>query len=254
MNMLVSSDWLKEHLDDPNVVILDTRPKVAYMYGHIPNSVSLAVDQIIQINEHGAHLAPNEHDGAQLLGILGIDNAKTVVVSGEPMDPSVMRIAWTLQYLGHQDVRMLDAGITTWQSLGNQMSRVQKKPPPTQFVPKVQQHLRIEAEELSGLIGKVTILDARTPQEYFGGHIPSSMLLLFTDGISQGRLLFDAKESLQDLFAQRQISNEKDIVCYCMHGHRASALFYQLKVAGFDKIRLYDGSFIDWHSRGLALE
>ena len=254
MNMLVSSDWLKEHLGDPDVVILDTRPKVAYMYGHIQNSISLGVDQLIQINEHGAHLAPKEEDAAQLLGNLGIDDTKTVIVSGEAMDPSTMRIAWTLQYLGHQKVGMLDVGISVWQGLGNQMSRMQQKLPQTQFMPKIQRHLRIEADELRGLIGKATILDARTPQEYFGGHIPSSILLPFTDGMSQGRFLFDSKESLQSLFTQRQISNEQEIICYCMHGHRASALFYQLKIAGFDKARLYDGSFIDWHSKRLALE
>jgi thiosulfate/3-mercaptopyruvate sulfurtransferase len=170
------------------------------------------------------------------------------------MDPSVMRIAWTLQYLGHQNVKMLDVGIATWQSLGNQMSRVQKKFPQTQFVPKIQNHLRIEADELKRLIGKVTILDARTPQEYFGGHIPNSVLLPFTDGLGQGGFLLDSKESLQSLFAQRQIPNENEIICYCMHGHRASSLFYQLKIAGFERVRLYDGSFIDWHSKRLALE
>ncbi|NDF35099.1 MAG: sulfurtransferase, partial [Nitrosopumilaceae archaeon] len=57
--MFVQYLWLKEHLNDPNLVIIDTRPKVSYSYGHIPNSVSLVVDQIIQISPAGAHLAPD---------------------------------------------------------------------------------------------------------------------------------------------------------------------------------------------------
>ncbi|MGQ0772574.1 MAG: sulfurtransferase [Nitrososphaerota archaeon] len=252
--MLVSAAWLKEHLDDQNLVVLDTRPRVAYMYGHIPNSVSLSVEQLIQVNEHGAHLAPDAQSAAQLLGGLGIDQTKTVVVAGEMMDPSVARVAWTLQYLGHKSTMILDVGISTWQSLGNNISRAQKKLPPTQFVPQIQTNLRIDAAELKGLIGKATILDARTPQEYFAGHIPSSILIPFTDGLGQSGFLFDSKESLSSLFAEKQISSEKEIVCYCMHGHRASALFYQLKLAGFERVRLYDGSFIDWHSKRLALE
>ncbi|MGI0003752.1 MAG: sulfurtransferase, partial [Candidatus Nitrosotenuis sp.] len=235
-------------------VILDTRPKVAYLYGHIPNSILLAVDQFIQISEHGAHLAPDEKSAAKLLGEIGIDDTKTVVVCGESMDPSPMRIAWTLEYLGCQNVRMLDIGISTWQSLGNQMSRAQKRLLPTQFVPKLQPKIRIESGELEGLIGKATILDARTPQEYFGGHIPSSVLIPFTDGLGQSGSLFDTKESLTALFSQKQIPTDKEIVCYCMHGHRASSLFYQLKIAGFERVRLYDGSFIDWYSKRLALE
>ncbi len=252
--MLVSSDWLKERLDDPSIVILDTRPKIAYMYGHIQNSVSLVVDQLIQISPHGAHLAPDEKNAAQLLGGIGIDHTKTVVVCGEAMDPSTMRIAWTLEYLGCQNVRMLDVGISTWQSLGNQISRAQKKPQPTQFVPKIQPKIRIESDELSSLIGKAVILDARTPQEYFGGHIPSSILVPFTDGLGQNGSMLDTKESLNALFSQKQISADKEIVCYCMHGHRASSLFYQLKIAGYDRVRLYDGSFIDWYSKRLTLE
>jgi thiosulfate/3-mercaptopyruvate sulfurtransferase len=251
--ILVSRQWLAEHLDDPALVIVDTRPKVAYMYGHIPNSVSLVVDQLIKINEHGAHLAPEPQDASKLLGELGIDSTKTIIVTGESMDPSIARIAWTLMYLGHSNTKILDIGIGTWQSLGLAITRAQKKPTPVQFVPKINSQIRIEASELQTL-GNAIILDARTPQEYFGGHIPNSILLPFTDGIGQEGTIFDKKESLQDLFAQKQIQADKQTICYCTHGHRASSLFFQLKIAGFENVKLYDGSFIDWYSKRLALE
>ncbi|NDB91876.1 MAG: sulfurtransferase, partial [Nitrososphaeria archaeon] len=170
--MFVQYLWLKEHLNDPNLVIIDTRPKVSYSYGHIPNSVSLVVDQIIQISPAGAHLAPDPQKASQLLGELGIDNEKTIVVAGELMDPSVFRVAWTLQYLGQKNTKILDAGLGTWQQLGLEITRAQKKPTPVIFVPQIQENIRIQAEELQGLIGKSTILDARSPQEFFGGHIP----------------------------------------------------------------------------------
>lgn len=252
--MLVSYQWLNEHLGNADVVIVDTRPKVAYMYGHIPNSVSLAVDQLISVSEHGAHLAPDPQSAAQLLGDVGIDHTKTVVVTGESMDPSIARVAWTLEYLGHENTKILDVGISTWQSLGLAITRSQKKLPQTQFVPKIKSEIRIEADELNGLLGKTTILDARTPQEYFDSHIPHSTLCPFTDGVGQDGFLFEKKESLQNLFEQKQIPKDGEIICYCMHGHRASSLFLQLKIAGFERVRLYDGSFIDWHSRRLALE
>lgn len=252
--MLVSYQWLNEHLNDEDVVIIDTRPKVAYMYGHIPNSIPLAVDQLISVSEHGAHLAPDPQSTAQLLGAIGIDNTKTVVVTGESMDPSIARVAWTLEYLGHENTKLLDVGISTWQSLGLAITRSQKKPPQTQFIPKIKSEIRIQADELNGLLGKTTILDARTPQEYFGGHIPNSMLCPFTDGVGQDGFLFEQKESLENLFEQKQIPKDGEIICYCMHGHRASSLFLQLRIAGFERVRLYDGSFIDWHSRRLALE
>lgn len=251
--MFVTHAWLKENINDSNLVIIDTRPKIAYSYGHIPNSVSLVVDQVIQISPAGAHLAPDEGVSV-LFGNLGIDNTKTVVVTGELMDPSVFRVAWTLEYLGQENTKILDVGIGTWQSLGYEMTRAQKKPAPATFVPKIRTDIRITAEDLESKIGKVTILDARTPQEFFGGHIPSSILFPFTDGIGQSGTLLDTRESLEGLFSQRQIPKDKELVCYCMHGHRASSLYYQAKIAGYDNVRLYDGSFIDWYSRRLALE
>ncbi|MBI5698585.1 MAG: sulfurtransferase [Thaumarchaeota archaeon] len=251
--MLISHVWLKENLNDPNLVIIDTRPKVSYSYGHIPNSISLVVDQIIKISSDGAHLAPDENISV-LLGELGIDHTKTVVVTGELMDPSVFRVAWTLEYLGQQNTKVLDISIGTWQGLGLEMTRAVKKLAPVQFVPQIRNDIRIEAKELESLIGKATILDARTPQEYFGGHIPSSVLFPFTDGIGQTGSLLDTKESLENLFSQKQITPDKEVICYCMHGHRASSLYYQAKIAGFERVRLYDGSFIDWYSKRLALE
>ena len=86
------------------------------------------------------------------------------------------------------------------------------------------------------------------------GHLPNSKLIPFTEGISFTGNLFQEKDLLGKLFSENQISKDSEIVCYCMHGHRASSLFFQLLIAGHDKVKLYDGSFIEWHGRGLRLE
>ncbi|CAE6484464.1 sulfurtransferase [Candidatus Nitrosotenuis uzonensis] len=251
-DILVSSQWLAEHLDD-DLVVVDTRPKVAYMYGHIPNSVSITVEQVISINEHGAHLVPEPDVLSGLFGASGIDMDKTVIVAGEAMDPSLARVAWTLQYLGHENLKILDLGISAWQNTGLAMTRMQPKMATTKFVPNINSQMRIRAEELKEKLGSVQILDARTPQEFFGGHLPGSVLIPFTDGIGQSNI-FESKDNLKRLFEQKNVLTDREIICYCMHGHRASSLFYQLKHAGFDNVRLYDGSFIDWYSRRFPLQ
>lgn len=251
--MLVSHLWLKEHIDDPDLVILDTRPKVAYMYGHIQNSISLTVEQVIKLSQHGAHLVPDAESCSELFGSVGIDETKTVIVAGESMDPSVARVAWTLMYLGHDNTKILDVGIGTWQNLGLAMTRAPKKLPTAKFTPKPNSKIRIESEDLKDSLEKVTIIDARSPQEYFGGHLPGSILSPFTDGLGKNGFVFDDRESLENLYGGK-IPKDKEIVCYCMHGHRASSIFYQLKIAGYENVKLYDGSFIDWYSKRLPLE
>ena len=144
--------------------------------------------------------------------------------------------------------------IGSWHSLGLNTTRAQKNTLKTKFLPDIQNSIRIESEELFQLMDDLIILDARTPQEYFGGHIPRSILFPFTDGIGQDGMLLEKKETLENLFVQRQIPRNKSLVCYCMHGHRASSLYFQAKIAGFENVRLYDGSYVDWHSKKLPLE
>lgn len=252
--ILASTQWLSEHLDDKDVVVVDTRPKVAYSYGHIPNSVSITVEQVITISENGAHLAPEPDAISDLFGASGIDKYKTVVVAGEAMDPSLARVAWTLQYLGHENLKLLDVGVGAWQDAGMKITRTPTKHTTTKFVSSINPKIRIQAEELNARMRDVQILDARTLQEFFGGHLPGSIPTPFTDGLGQGGTIFEPAQNLRRIFEEKQVLPDKEIVCYCMHGHRASSLFYQLMSAGFENVRLYDGSFVDWHSRRLPLE
>jgi thiosulfate/3-mercaptopyruvate sulfurtransferase len=252
--MLVSPDWLKEHLSDLNLVILDTRPKTMFLYGHLPKSQSLSVEQVIQFDEFGSHLVIEQEKIIELFNNLGINENKTIVLVGDSMDPSTARIAWTLLYFGHEKTLLLDANASDLQKHGFELTRLTSSVESTVFTPKINSDMRIESNFLKDNLNNFEILDARSPQEFMGGHLPKAKLIPFTEGISTDGKLFRDKESLETLFSQNQISKDKEIVCYCMHGHRASSLFLQLKIAGFEKIKLYDGSFVEWNGKRLPLE
>jgi len=252
--MLVSIDWLKDNLSDPNIVILDTRPKTMFLYGHLSKSQSLTIDQVIQFDQYGANLVVDEKKIIDLFSSLGIDNSKTVVLVGDSMDPSAARIAWTFLYFGHEKTCLLDANIMDLQRNGFELTKKLFIPELTTFTPKINSKIRIESDYLKENLDHFVILDARTPQEFMGGHLPNSKLIPFTDGIAYDGKLFQNKNFLQNLFSQNQISQDSEIVCYCMHGHRASSLFLQLMIAGYQNVKLYDGSFVDWYGRRLSLE
>lgn len=252
--MLVSPQWLKDHIDDPDLVIIDTRPKVSFMYGHIPNSQSLTIEQVIKFDQNGSHLVADEKNIVDIFNSLGIDEFKTVVLCGEYMDPSVARIAWTLLYYGHEKTKILDHGINTLPQFGFELTRKLYDAPNSKFSSKINHNLQTDADSILKNLEKISLLDARSPQEFMGGHLPNATLIPFTDGLGTNGEIFSDKESLERLFSERQIPKDKEIVCYCMHGHRASSLFYQLKIAGYKKVKVYDGSFVDWYGRGLALD
>ncbi|EPA05418.1 sulfurtransferase [Candidatus Nitrosarchaeum limnium] len=169
------------------------------------------------------------------------------------MDPSVARIAWTFLYFGHEKIFLLDANIMTLQKNGFELTKKIFAPTLTTFIPKVNSKIRINSDSLKENLDDFVVLDARTPQEFMGGHLPNSKLIPFTEGISYDKI-FQDKSFLQNLFFDNQIPKESQIVCYCMHGHRASSLFLQLVIAGYENVKLYDGSFVDWYGRRLPLE
>jgi len=251
--MLVSIDWLKEHQSNNDIVILDTRPKTMFLYGHITKSQSLTLDQVIAFDQYGSNLVLDEKKISELFGSLGIDDSKTVLLIGESMDPSVARIAWTFLYFGHEKTFLLDANVMTLQKHGFELTKKTFTPTLTTFTPKVNSKIRINSDSLKENLDDFVILDARTPQEFMGGHLPNSKLIPFTEGISYDKI-FQDKSFLQNLFSDNQIPKESQIVCYCMHGHRASSLFLQLVIAGYENVKLYDGSFVDWYGRRLPLE
>ncbi|MDH3360811.1 MAG: rhodanese-like domain-containing protein [Nitrosopumilus sp.] len=252
--MLVSTDWLRENISNPNLIVLDTRPKTMFLYGHLQNAQSLSVDKVIQFDKFGSNLVIELEKIVELFNGLGIDENKTVVLVGDPMDPSAARIAWSLLYFGHAKTFLLDANASDLQKYGFKLTKQISSVTPTSFTPKINSEIRIESEFLKDNLNNFEILDARSPQEFMGGHLPNSKLVPFTDGLGFDGKLFRDPESLKTMFSENKISKNKEIVCYCMHGHRASSLFLQLKIAGFDKVKLYDGSFVEWHGKQFPLE
>lgn len=126
--MISSHQWLAEHYNDPDLIILDSRGNVAYSYAHIPNSQPLGVEKVVKTNQYGANLVIESDQTAILFGSLGIDESKTVIIYGDYLDPSAARIAWTFLYFGHEKTKILDIGIRAWHKKGLPITRDIAKP------------------------------------------------------------------------------------------------------------------------------
>ncbi|SMH72569.1 sulfurtransferase [Candidatus Nitrosotalea okcheonensis] len=248
-----SHQWLAEHYNDPDLVILDSRGNVPYSYAHIPNSQPLGIEKVVQTNQYGANIVIENDQAATLFGSLGIDESKTVIIYGDYLDPSAARIAWTFLYFGHEKTKILDIGMTTWQKKGLPITRDIPKPTGATFIPKINSLIRIEAEELYKKLDTVITIDTRSLQEFMAGRIPYSILFPFTDGVGDDGSLFKDKDELLRIFNEQQIPKDKELVCYCALGHRAANVFTQLRLAGYENVKLYDGSFADWVGRRLTL-
>jgi thiosulfate/3-mercaptopyruvate sulfurtransferase len=252
--IIVDSKWLASHLDDLNLVIIDTRDNISYRFRHIKNARPLGIERVISVADNGANLVVDGSIAEKVFTELGIDDSKTVIVYGEYGDPSAARVVWTLMYHGHPNVKLLDIGFSQWQKAELPTTRQipTQKPSTSLFKSKINSTIRADAEIIKAKQSdpNVIIVDARTPQEHFQARIPGSILHNWEEGLDDdsGRII-KYKDELQKDFEQRGITKDKEIICYCHSGTRASHKYLQLKEAGFDNVRMYDGSIIDWAQR-----
>lgn len=258
--MIINANWLASHLDDENVIIIDSRGIMPFRFSHIKNAMPLGVEKVISTDENGSYLVIAPQVAEQIFTSMGIDDTKLVIVYGEYPDPSLARIVWTLIYFGHSNVKILDIGFENWLQSGYPVTKdFETKNAATKpdrgFVAHVRTTERADAQFIYQEKDKpeTTIIDARTPQEHFHARIPGSILHNYEEGIGDlGKMIKDVEVLKQD-FEKLGITRDKQIVCYCHSGIRAAHTYLQLKQAGFVNVRLYDGSIIDWAKRKYPL-
>lgn len=252
MIITIDSKWLFAHLDDPDLIIIDGRGNMPYRFAHIKNARALNVERVISIAENGANVVIDTPTAEKIFGDLGIDDSKKVVVYGEYMDPSAARVVWTLLYHGHLNSMLLDIGFNMWKISGLPVTReVPHDIMPAQFKSNPNPSIRADAEFIKSKENNpnVVIIDARTTQEHIQARIPGSILHNWEEGLGDNGVMFKSKEELRKDLESNGITLDKEIICYCHSGSRSAHKYLQLKNAGFEKVRMYDGSIIDWAQR-----
>ena len=180
---------------------------------------------------------------------------------GEYQDPTAARIVWTLMYYGYSNVKLLNASYGSWVKSGLPIDKQEPLGTKIQHQSKtnnndilnentnIKQTIRADAQMIKEKQNdpNVIIIDARTPQEHFQARIPGSILNNWEDGLNNDKIK-DKEELLHD-FSSNGINIDKEIICYCHSGMRAAHKYIQFRNAGFEKVRVYDGSIIDWAQR-----
>jgi len=258
---LIETRELFNLIDHPSIRIVDMRTSLSdYLKGHIPGAVYLHFENL-QVPDKGVpDQAPDRICLERLLGDnLGISNPTGIILYSEKSNPNATLLAWTLDYLGHKKVGVLNGGWEKW---------VSERFPTTQVYPSLSSNkkffgkvIRETAAEKKWIqdrlsVKNVVIVDARHPREYSGeegeevrrGHIPGAKNV-FWESTLEGEEVraWRKKEDLEKFFAESGVTRGKQIVVYCRTGREASHLYFTLKyVLGFPHVLLYRGSWVEW--------
>jgi thiosulfate/3-mercaptopyruvate sulfurtransferase len=210
-------------------------------------------------------LDPDMNRMEQKMRALGLSEDSEVVIYSNPFDNwgDEGRMFWMLEYFGHRNMRILDGGWVKWITEQRPFEHGRVTPKPGNFSVKPATHTIIGKDELRAMVKHpppdMKILDARSLEEYLGkevsgiprpGHIPSAIHLSWNGFLNTNATVKDLT-AIKAALEEKGLEPDHDIVCYCTGGVRSSWLYFVLKLAGFQKVRNYPGSWWEW-SRDFA--
>lgn len=267
--MLVSTQWLADHLHDPDLVVLCVGAADAYTKGHIPGARNIVLSQIA-VSRNGV---PNELPTAEQLQSVfegaGVSNSSRVVLYGDHSGLFAARAYFTLDYLGvaaHASV--LDGGLEKWQAEHRPVSIESPKPAAGKLKTTVRSEILVDTAAMSRLAqkksGSVAILDGRPEPEYSGartsddvpkaGHIPNSDSLYWMNLIvSRENPVLKPEAELRRMFAAARVNAGEPVVTYCRTGMQSSFDYFVAKYLGYET-SMYDASFYEWSRQELPVE
>jgi thiosulfate/3-mercaptopyruvate sulfurtransferase len=264
-DVLVETDWVAAHLDDPNVRLVESDEDVLlYEIGHIPGAVKLDwhTDQQSQLIRDFV----TKEEFEQLMAARGIANDTTVVFYGDRNNWYAAYTYWLFKMYGHKDCRIMNGGRAKWEAEGRPYTREVQSYPATQYRAQ-EADLSIRAfrdQVLAHMQEGKPLVDVRSPDEYSGkvihmanypqegaqraGHIPTAQSIPWATAANEDGT-FKSAAQLREIYGGKGITPDQPVIAYCRIGERSAHTWFVLtQLLGYPDVRNYDGSWTEWGS------
>lgn len=269
-NALVSTDWVADHLDDQDVVVIDVDEDIeAYSRNHIPGSIGL--DWKADLQDPLRRTFVDSEGFARLMDANGITSDTQVILYGGNNNWFAAYAYWYFKIYGHREVALMDGGRKKWEQEGRDLvTDVPTPAPSTGYKPaEPDPDIRSRREQiLAEFVGApegTALVDVRSPAEFSGestapphlpgeaamvpGHIPGATNIPWSSAVDTDTGEFLPADQLHELYASNGVSSDEEIIAYCRIGERAAHTWFVLhEILGFDRVRNYDGSWTEYGS------
>ena len=260
--MLVSVDWLNQHINDANLVLLHIGDKAEYDKTHIAGAQYISLRDISITRDNGKINTelPPDADLQKTFEKFGVsNNSRIILYYGNDWISPTTRVYFTLDYLGLSgNVSILDGGMKTWIKSGKQTTTEVKTPTTGALKISPKKDKVAYADWLKDQLGNsgIAVVDARNTQFYDGtsvgnkprgGHIAGAKTIPYDSLVNEDGT-FKSEAELRKIFADAGVGKDVTIVSYCHVGQQASVVYFVAKSLGYN-VKLYDGSFEEWSER-----
>ncbi len=260
--VLVTTDWLAEHLADEGLVVgeVDENPDL-YDEGHIPGAIKLHWRDDLQDPVESDLVEKEAFE--QLMGSRGIANETTIVLYGDKNNWFAAYAYWYLKIYGHEDIRILDGGRQKWIDESRELTIDEPQISPASYSARDRDEtIRTRRDAVLQTIGRDALVDVRSPQEYSGeliaapgyeqegaqraGHIPTAQSIPWAQAVKDDGT-FKSADELRELYGAKGITPDRSVTAYCRIGERSAHTWFVLReLLGYEDVRNYDGSWTEW--------
>ena len=261
--VLVSADWVEQHLQDPKVRLVEVDVDTnSYTEGHIPGAIAWAWNQ--QLCDTVQRDILSQAGFEKLMSSSGISPETTVVLYGDSNNWFAAWAFWQAKIYGHKDIRILNGGRKKWLADGRELStEIPSYPSVAYRAQAPNRALRAFLPQVQGAVQKksASLVDVRSPQEFSGeilappglpetcqrgGHIPGARNIPWSKACNDDGT-FKSADELRALYGAEAIDGKKPVIAYCRIGERSSHTWFVLRyLLGFDQVTNYDGSWTEW--------
>ncbi|QUH24602.1 sulfurtransferase [Serpentinicella alkaliphila] len=255
---LVSAEELKDLIDDGKVKVLDARDgKNKLLGGFIPTAIDIDRNATsVEVNGVKGML-PNKENFEELMGSLGITEKDTIVVYDEANNLWASRIWWALKVYGHKDVKLLNGGRDAWKAAGYETGKAAEVATSTYKAKEANENLFATLDSVKESFNNknLLVLDTRSEDEWKEGRIPGAVWIEWTNTINQDGT-FKSVDDLKTIYEEKGVTSDKEaIMPYCKSAVRAAhTLFVLQELLGYDSIKNYDGSWLEYSVSGEQIE
>ena len=263
-DVLVETGWLAEHLGDPAVRAAEVSEDTSlYGQGHIPGAVHF--NWQTQLQDPVRRDWIDQEQVESLLGNHGVGNDTTLVLYGDKNNWFATYTFWLLRMYGADKLRILNGGRAKWIAEGRPTVTDAPNHPTARYRAKpADASIRAFRDQVLAALGKVALVDVRSPQEYSGeliampaypqegaqrgGHIPGAQNIPWGQNVREDGT-FKSPEELKQLYEGKGITPDKNVIAYCRIGERSSHTWFTLTyLLGYPNVKNYDGSWTEWGS------
>jgi len=263
-DVLVSTDWVADHLDDDTVHIIEIDvDTTAYDTGHIPGAVGW--NWQTELQDQVARDIVGREDFIALMRRAGVRPDDTVVLYGDNNNWFAAYGFWLMKLYGHDDVRLMNGGRIKWMQEDRELVRdTPSKTPSDYSIGDIDASLRASVAEILAIAssGDASLLDVRSPDEFTGkviappgmnetaqrgGHVPGAINVPWATAVRDDGTFKSADELRSAYVEQKGFDPARPTIAYCRIGERSSHSWFVLKyLLGFDAVKNYDGSWTEY--------